>query len=359
MELRSENFQGIPSREGTSYPSGRIWPDGSFSLGYVRERPDERLDVRRPGYTAPGDEGTAAASPLDLRNVPNSDMAPRCPVSAGPEGTKGAKRPEKYGKKGITGYGRKMVRSVGALIDRFCPHHRVTFCTITMPALPQRERTELARAWPQLVNEIQKWLKRRLQKKGLPEVVLSVSEIQTGRLETHGEAYLHLHLLWLNAPGKAGNWSVDVLNLRAWLEDWLLRRELWSEDSHVNVDTRQVKGEKARYLAKYCSKGTAEIEEFASEHGWESIPAQWWNVTKQARDWVKTYLIEGREAGEFLDAIVNETFDSGRFDHLHYIYHIDIEVNGRLLNVGWRGCFTREMWLDIVGHELELADVWL
>lgn len=358
MELREENFQGIPSREGISYPSGRIWPDGTFSLGYVRERPDERLDVRPPEFTALGDEGTAAASPLDLRDVPNSDTAPRCPISAGPEGTKGAKRPDKYGKKGITGYGRKMVRSVGALIDRFYPHHRVTFATITMPELPQRERTELARVWPKLVHELQKWLKRRLQKKGQPQVVLSVSEIQTGRLETHGEGYLHLHLLWLNAPGRAGNWSVDVLNLRAWLSDWLIRRELWSEDSHVNVDTRQVKGEKSRYLAKYCSKGSSEIEEFAKEHGWECVPAQWWNVTKQARDWVKTYLVEGRAAGEFLDLLINETFESGQFSHFHYLHHIDIEIDGKCLNVGWRGGLTLDAWLDAVGPTLELVSVW-
>jgi hypothetical protein len=227
-----------------------------------------------------------------------------------------------------------------------------------MPELPQRERTELAKRWPRLVNELQKWIKRRLERKGLPQVVLSVSEIQVGRLEVHGEGYLHLHLLWMNPPGRAGNWAVDVLNLRAWLEGWLIRHELWAENSHVNVDTRSVKGEKSRYLAKYCSKGTAEIEQFASEHGWEAVPSQWWNVTKQGRDWVKTYLVEGPGAGAFLDALINETFDSGQFAHLHYLYHIDIEIEGNALNVGWRGGLTLDAWLDAVGWLLELGSVW-
>jgi hypothetical protein len=358
MKKLSLNIGGILNRGNARYPSGRIWPDGTFSLGYVAPRQDERLDDREPGYSHPGDDDNAARAPLDLRDVPNSDKAPRSLLSAGPDGSKGTKRPETYGRKGMTGYGRNMIRSVGALIDRFYPNHRVTFATITMPELPQRERTELARAWPRLVNELQKWLKRRLEKKGLPQVVLSVSEIQTGRLEAHEEAYLHLHLLWLNAPGRAGNWSVDVLDLRAWLENWLIRNGLWNNDSHVNVDTRSVKGEKSRYLAKYCSKGSDEIEKFASEHGWECIPSQWWNVTNVARDWVKTYTVKGREAGEFLDCLINETFDSGEFSHLHYLYHIDIEVNGRALNVGWRGGLTIDAWLDAVGWELELGPVW-
>jgi len=358
MQNLNLNTGGILNRGNARFPSGRIWPDGTFSLGYVAPRPDERLDNRPPEYSHPRDDGTAAAAPLDLRDVPNSDNGPQCLISAGSEGSKGGKRPETYGRRGMTGYGRNMVRSVGALIDRFYPHHRVTFATVTMPELPQRERTELARVWPRLVNELQKWLKRRLEKKGLPLVVLSVSEIQTGRLEAHEEGYLHLHLLWLNPPGRAGNWAVNVLDLRAWLEGWLIRKGLWNNDSHVNVDTRAVRGEKSRYLAKYCSKGSEEIQKFAEEHGWESVPSQWWNVTKHARDWVKTYLVEGREAGEFLDLLINETFDTGRFDHLHYLHHIDIEVGGRALNVGWRGGLTLDAWLDAVGWYLELDSLW-
>lgn len=347
--IRSLDIGGIPNRGNSSYPSGRIWPDGTFSLGYVRSEPDERLDDRQPGYSAVSDDGTAAAVPLDLRNVPNSRTAPQCPISAGPEGQKGQKRPDKYGKKGITSYGRKMVRSVGALIDRDYPHHRVTFATITMPTLPQVLRPELAQAWPNLVNRLMEWIRRRLERQGLPRVIVSVSEIQPRRLQESGEGYLHLHMLWLNAPGRAGNWAIDVDELRTWVADWLLRRGLWEKDSHVNVDVRGVKGEKSRYLAKYASKGTVEIEAFAGDCGWESVPAQWWNLSKPARDWVKANLVEGRSAGQVLESLVYESFDQGIFGHFHYLYHIDIEVDGRYLNVGWRGGLKPEVLLDMVG----------
>lgn len=345
--LRSLSIGGIPNRGNVSYPSGRVWPDGTFSLGYVHPRPDSRLDDRAPEYSAPSDDGTAAAAPLDLRNVSNSHNAPQCPLSAGSTGAKSSKRPEKYGRKGITGYGRKMVRSVGALIDKHYPYHRVTFCTVTMPTLPGVLRRELATAWPQLVNRLMQYLRRCLERQGLPSVVVSVTEIQPRRLQESGEGYLHLHLLWLNTPGKSGSWAVDVKSLRTWVASWLTRRGLWENGSHVNVDTRSVNGEKARYLAKYTSKGATEIQEFASDCGWESVPGQWWNLSAQARRWVKDNLVEGRAAGEILEALVEASFEHGIFAQFHYLYHIDIEVDGKYLNVGWRGGLKPEVLLDV------------
>jgi len=345
--LKNLKLVGMLNRGTSSHPSGRVWPDGTFSLGYVRERPDERLDDRSVDICLPGDEGTDAAPPLDLRNVPNSHNSPQCPLSAGEEGTKGAKRPERYGRQGMTGYGKKMVRSVGALIDRYYPHHRVTFATITMPSLPGPLRKELAQLWPELVRHLMQWLKRRLVKKGQPGVIVSVTEIQTGRLEATDEGYLHLHLLWLNPPAVQAGWSVRVENLRAWVADWLIRHGLWEENSHVNVDTRSVKGEKSRYLAKYASKGTDEIEAFASDCGWESVPSQWWNLTNKARTWVKEHTFEGRGAGELLDALVNSIFELSDFQSVRYIYHIDIDIGGRLVNVGWRGCLSAEGYDDV------------
>jgi hypothetical protein len=193
-----------------------------------------------------------------------------------------------------------------------------------------------------------KWLRRRLERKDLPAVIVSVSEIQPKRLAESGEGYLHLHMMWLNSPSPKKGWTVRVENLKAWVADWLIRNNLWEENSHVNVDTRSVKGEKSRYLAKYASKGSDEIAEFAGDCGWESVPSQWWNITNKARQWVKANLIEGRAAGELLDALVNQSFDAGVFAHFHYLYHVDIEVNGRRINVGWRGGLQRECYDELV-----------
>lgn len=312
-------------------PSGKLWPTGEWSLGYCRHRAD---DDQRFGHLADSpdgwlDRGTSSAresgSPLDLSNVPNS--------------VKPSNRPEKYGKKGITGYGKKMVKSVGALIDKHYPRHRVTFATITMPQLPAELRKELALAWPELVSQLLRWLSRRLEKRGLPKVVCSVSEVQPKRLQESGEAYLHLHLIWLNQPAKSGNWAIDVLNLRSWVSHFLQKRGIWTAEAHVNTDVRPVKGDKASYLAKYCSKGADVIAEFAEDNGWDAVPAQWWNLTKCARDWVKANTYQGREVGELLDSCLRYFWSVEDCDLYRYVYHVEMNVDGYMINVGWRGCF--------------------
>jgi hypothetical protein len=238
-----------------------------------------------------------------------------------------------------------MVKSVGALIDSHLPFYRVTFATITMPALPQGMRRQLALCWPELVNQLLKWLSRRLEKKGLPKIIVSASEVQPKRLSESGEAYLHLHLLWVNPPGKKGNWAVNVLHLRSWVADFLIRRELWAADSHVNVDVRSVKGNKACYLAKYLSKDGNIVAEAANDIGWDALPSQWWNVTKTARDWVKRELIAGKAVGYLLHEMVNAAFTLNSFVDFRYLYQVETEIDGFLLNVGWRGCLNPEAYI--------------
>jgi hypothetical protein len=340
--LASKNF---PTKSPESLPSGKIWPTGEFSFGWVKQRPDERLDSREVTYCPPGwfpgDGGfepgeswldSCRAAALDLSNLPNS--------------VKNAKRPETYGRQGITGYGKKVVKSVGALIDSNLPLHRVTFATITMPSLHQQLRRQLALAWPELVTQLLRWISRRLEKKGLPKIVVSASEVQPKRLSESGEAYLHLHLLWVNSPGRRGNWAVNVLHLRAWVSDFLIRRGLWAADSHVNVDTRGVKGDKACYLAKYLSKGGDIIADAAKDIGWDALPSQWWNVTKTARDWVKRELVAGKAVGYLLHEMVNAAFNLDRFADFRYLYQVETEIDGFLLNVGWRGCLTPESYIQ-------------
>lgn len=357
-------MNGIFSRERKRILTGTIWPSRDFSYGSYALPPDESVDLNtfreweRNGALDLADGQSCgrygvpegASAPLDLSNLPNSHRrcGPQVFAAIQAMGKPKPDRPESYGRKGITGYGKKMIKSVGALIDRELPRHRVTFATITMPELPPQLRRELALAWPELVRQLLQWLARRLKQKGLPTVVASVSEIQPKRLSESGQGYLHLHLLWLNAPGRAGNWAIDVLNLRAWIAEFLQKRGLWTTDSHVNVDVRSVKGDKAAYLAKYVSKGGDCIAEFADDNGWEAVPSQWWNLTKAARDWVKARVVKGQTVGEFIEHLLWNAWDTNDFSDLWFIYQVEIEYQGKLLNVGWRGAFVESAYLEVL-----------
>lgn len=333
-----------PSKSKSYTPSGTLWPSGEWSLGYLCTPGD---DAQRFSHLADNPEGwfvgegaldsdpglppSEGAEPLNLSNLRNSRKVDSGPATGKPN------RPKTYGRKGITGYGRKMVRSLGAMINREYPSYRVTFCTITMPALAPQQRRELALEWPVMVNRLLEWLTRRLKRQSVPELIVSVTEVQPKRLQGTGEGYLHLHLLWLNKPGRKGGWAVDVLNLRAWMAEFLQRRGLWEQDSHVNVNVRPVNGDAAAYLSKYLSKGGDVIAEFAQDNGWDAVPGQWWNMTKVARDWVKAAVHKGRVVGELLDCLLQHFWDSPSEDVFWYVYPVEMEVDGRLLNVGWRG----------------------
>ena len=332
----------IPNRRNDRYPSGKIWPNGEFTLGWVRKEPS---DTRDPDMRS--EEG-AGTGPFDLRNAPNSHTAPQCLVSAGQEGVKERSRSDKYGLNGITSYGKKMVKSAGALIDKYYPHHQVTFCTVTVPTMDAVGRAECAAKWPQLVSRFLQWLGRRLEAQGLPKVIVSVSEVQPKRLRHYKEAYLHLHALWLNPPGKRGLWTVSAIEIRTWWANAFKRINLWYEGAWVNVDVRPVRGESARYLAKYVSKDKSLINETIDDVGREGIPGQWWNMTQWTRNWIKRHTRSGESAGRVVDWLVNAAFDLDDFSQFVYLYHVEFEIDGFSVNAGWRGCIRRSSYENLM-----------
>lgn len=356
-------------------PSGKIWPSGDFSCGRRRVdwagggKPDLRGELRRiddgdylnlpdgweyrgrgrvafdPDYDgrvrwSDADAwipatGGGPAVPLTLASVPNSHTA--------------SKRPERYGRNGITGLGKKMVKSAATLIQRKYGASRTTFCTISFPALPKNLRAELARCWPELLRQLVQWLSRRLGMRGVGSEVCSVTEIQPKRLEECGEAYLHLHLIWGNQWARAGNWAVSANQCRAWVESFLIRKGLWLDDSWVRVNVQPVYKSAAAYLAKYMSKGTSEIEAMAADLGWDVIPSQWWNMSKAARDWVKRETVSGRSVGELLEGAICGLFEFGGWYEMFWSLHeAMLDLGSRRVGVGWYGCLRESFRQDLL-----------
>lgn len=273
------------------------------------------------------------AAPLDLTVLGNSH--------------KGVARSEKYGKQGITGYGRKMVKSAATLIQKM-PGKRTTFATITLPTLPSQLRRQLALAWPEFLRQLLQWLSRQLRKAGLPALVCSVTEIQPGRLEQYSEAYLHLHLVWPNHGGRFGNWAVDCDDLRTWVAEFLQRRGLWVSDAWVNVDTQQVKKTAAGYLSKYMSKGAAEIEDFAKDCGWDAIPGQWWNLTAPAREMVKRFTCEGEATGRLLLSVIDYALEFCEFSGFWGLNMAVLTIGKKQVMAGWYGGFKEDARVELV-----------
>lgn len=335
--LPRENLRGSPSRIPTRVPSGTIWPHDEFTLGYAKQRPDGGPWHEDP-FVGMGVDDAAMEMrareglvPLDLSDVLNS--------------TKKAKR----GLKGISGYGRNMVKAVGALVNRNYPHHRVTFCTVTLPEMSTENRLWVAENWAELTRELLRWVTRQLEKAGVPAIVCSVSEIQPKRLATSGSGYLHWHLIWLNVPAKSGSWSIEPNDLRKWLSRVLDRKLNTNLDGGVNVDVRSVKGEVARYMAKYMSKGSETLAEAQEDWGEGVTPATWWNMNAKTRAWVKANTFKGVRVGQLLESVLDYIWETGETDPIEFIKPIELEYDGITMVVGWRGRFGRTHADDLRG----------
>lgn len=298
--------------------------DATVRPGGILERLDAEQVYQNAGAFGGGPEG---AVPLDLTDAPNSH--------------KTSNRPESYGRQGMTGYGKKMVRSACCLLERAC-RGRLTFCTVTMPSLPPARRTELAECWPELVRQSLQWLSRRLESQGLPAAVCSVTEIQPERLQAGNGGYLHLHIVWPNQRVGKGNWAIDVDDFRAFYERFLCKRGLLPDTEWVNVDVKRVTKSAAAYLSKYMSKGGETLERFVEENGWSACPGQWWNLTKPMRDAVKREVVKGSEVGEWLLSMVDYCLEFCDGAAFWSVRTVDMEYDGRFLTVGYCGILKAE-----------------
>jgi len=124
----------------------------------------------------------------------------------------------------------------------------------------------------------------------------------------------------------------------------------------VNVDVKPVNGEAARYLAKYMSKGKQQVQEAMEDWGAGLCPRTWWNMTKPARDMVKAATSKGRIPGQLLESVLEHAWATDIDSHYEFLRHIELEFNGALITVGWRGRFTPGLATDIRGM-LQSVDI--
>lgn len=332
--LAGRNWAGVPSPNPSYSPSGTLWPNGEFSQGWKRHQGDERLDMRPLADSWDDAKGGGGAPPpLDLVNVPNSHR---------PRGLRGSL--------GITTYGRRMLRNAIYILRERFPNHPATLGTLTLPPLQTSARRELSGQWGEVVRQVLQWLTRELRRRGLPPLVLSCSEIQPSRLETDKGAYLHLHLVWLNPPRSQGGWGVSADRLRSFWAS-LVRRLVDDPNIPVpNIDLQVARGDIARELSKYLSKGSDCLSKAAEDLGVENMPRTWWNMSAPLRALIKDAIRKGGEVGLLLLEWL--AFDQGLGEEGIFLWcrPITVDLEGRLITMGHTGQLTAALNGD--AHDL-------
>ena len=334
-------------------PSAKVWPNGEFTLGYKWEG-EEGQASEEWAWTG-GSNGLSQAE-LDIRlecihgwldavaetYSVSGRLATALLTLSSARNSRKTVEPGKYGLKGITTTGSKMLRSAAYIMERDygCPD--VTMGTFTVPHLEQSERVLLAQKWGSLTNRLLEYLRRELQEQGRPPVVAGCTEIQSARLEARSEGYLHLHVIWPAHSNKGRLWSVEIGEVRAWWKaaiERIVGREL---ECAPRVETAIVEKSVEAYLGKYLSKGNDDcLGQFVADLGYESVPGQWWFMTAYLKKKIRSETLTGDTLGTLLDAYVEHTVTSGTGLGFEWLRHVDLSIGGRLCTVGYVGRLDR------------------
>lgn len=322
---------------------GRIWPNGNFSIGSgpVGQASLEDDGADEIGIARFGDSGDIKAAVAALNS------------SNGTNPHKGVESHGKNGLNGITAFGQQMLRSACYLMERDYGNADLCFATLTVPTLPQEGRAKLAKNWGVLVNRLLQFLSRRLMQAGRPTKVVGCTEIQSGRLASYAQGYLHVHAVWTshsNAPGRL--WAVEWGELRAWWGKALERYSGCVLPHQPRVELAPVRKSAERYMGKYLSKGSGEsLDAFVADLGEDAVPGQWWFITEDLRCQVKSETARGPNTGTILDAVIQTALNDGDLSIFEWIRPVMITFTDRPVHIGWcgrLGADTREDLLSLL-----------
>jgi hypothetical protein len=350
--MRNKLFKSaIPGRapEQSFSPVGRIWPNGEFSLGYVPQLEDadstlwsclqspqkrlspedddeyfRQLELWEDEVDANDSlHGQPCSEPLTLSDAYNSHSPP--PRAA-------------YGLNGLTGRGRKMIRSGAYLLEQKLGTDDVVMITLTVPTLSREQRQRVAKRWGVLTNRLVQYLTRELLKAGRSPAIVGCVEVQTARLSKYSEAYLHLHLVCPAHSNAGRTWAVSATDLRSWWHGALERVIEATLPNLPRVETALVEKSVEAYLAKYLSKGSDEgMAEFIADLGEECVPGQWWFCSSAMRSAIRENTLEGGNCGALLDSVIQHLLREGTGEGFDYIRHVDRMIGGVPVTCGWTG----------------------
>lgn len=334
-------------------PTARIWPNGEFTLGYMA---DGQESPELAEWTWTGGEAGLSPNELDVRleclhgwldgvaglYSVSGKLAQLALTLSSTRNSETAKPGIKYGLNGLTGTGAKMLRSACCLLEEKFGKEDVTMATFTVPQLSRAERILVARSWGVLTNDLVRRLKSWLVASDRPPVIAGCVEIQSARLESREEGYLHLHVVWPSHSNKKGRWAVKASEVRTWWKS-ALERIIGRELKHTpRIETAVVEKSVEAYMGKYLSKGSDDcLGQFVADLGYESVPGQWWFASSEMKSWIKERTMGGRNVGALLDGYIQHTIISGSGEGFEWLRHVDLPLAGRLVTVGYVGRLSK------------------
>ena len=314
---------------------GRVWENGEFGLAVAKKfqvepvcsrivAPEQKEHEEWMGNLLKVHGAEAVLTyygfdPLGFSPLPNSHKI--------------AQR----GMRGITSYGKRLVRNACRRLEAEGGKDCLSFLTVTVPDVSYLESISISQNWAEVVRVFLQRLKRALVKAGLPGEVVGVTEVQEKRTRRDGILALHLHLMFVGRVNRR-SWAMKPEDVRQFwasaLSPYLdepVGRYNWDAVENIQRVLKSCEG----YLGKYLSKGVESVELVEAEFGAEAMPRSWYCCANSLRSRVTERVRTVNQAMGL--ALVNACCDANSDD---FIYRKPIVLpgeNGRSVTIGWFG----------------------
>ncbi len=313
----------------------RIFPSGDFSAGRIAKAPVPQRDeethplggISTDSYWINGKN----CQIIDLNAIDRRRLPLGLSVA-----TNSHKIRSKRGQNGITGLGKKKIRSAAVVVAKAVRRNCTTFATCTVPVVTKDENELICQSWSELIRQLKQEIMRSLQRSGvINQDYFYVSEIQEKRYHQHGLLTLHLHMVFQGRNHHKDTWAISKDKLKAiWsrLLSNLLGRMV-NCDQATRVESPR--GSLVKELGKYLSKGGAILGEVKKNGDQDLLPPSYWGVSRKLNKKINAAIrvLTHDAAVWFLDSLRD-------FGDLVKFRQICLENYGGIC-VGWAG-FIKE-----------------
>lgn len=194
-------------------------------------------------------------------------------------------RASKLSRKRLADMTKNMARNIRNsvyLLEKDYGKDQLSFLTLTLPNLSTDELSACCERWQDMTDQMLKWLRKRLQSKGIEFEYVYCTEIQSKRLQLRGEYAPHLHIIFRGRNGRKASWAIAPKMVRqAWsgIIGGVINHRDFRTDALENL--QRIKFSAARYLSKYLSKGSCSIAKAESGTAVQRLRTQWGGMARK------------------------------------------------------------------------------
>lgn len=341
--LRCLNSIKHPFMSIVSSIQNTLYQDNYLSIGFgkkqgtIKESEEERRYEQRIADVRAGllnDNIDNTWRSIDLGERPKNGQ--QYILDKSPESSQAKKR---YGTQGICRGGARKVKAGSALLQKHFGKRRLGFCTLTLPNFRAVEIKWLAVHWGKVCRVFFQKLKRMLEKKGAPNIVLSVTEIQPQRYKKFGHIAPHLHFVFIAKPKASDRYYLSTSDIRdVWnsvLVGYIQKMfPFTAKPAYLKASCKlqPIYKDVTKYLSKYLSKGGEIVDDIREKGREKELPNQWWNSSRLMKAlYLKTLKRIPDSLAWEIYKNPDEFYEGGV---LSWYSYVEVEIDGESKTVG-------------------------